>query len=102
MTMHENPQRFRWAVVTLGAVVALSVGLTGGVIGGAAGLLVGELNPWQGVTSIALSIIVPALALASMWLIARRRAPFFGKGVLIGGCVAVLVSGLCGAILNLT
>jgi hypothetical protein len=102
-TRPSGTQRVHWPAVVSGVVFALVAGLIAGFFAGAFGLSVSGNGPDSMSLSVApmmaCATAAPLLLLGGIWLAWRRAAPGFAKGIVIGGCIAVLGSGLCTALI---
>lgn len=96
-------QRAQWATVVGGLILALTVGLISSLYAGFLGLSVSGkgLDTMRDalVPMITFATAAPFVLIGGIWLTSRRHAPAFAKGVLIGGCISVLASGLCTALI---
>lgn len=87
-----------WGAVLGGIVLAFAIGIISGVVGAFAGM---ALTPETGAHPNYLPFIMGGgfvaalLALGVTWFFSRKRLPSFAKGIIVGGCMAVLISGFC-------
>jgi hypothetical protein len=90
--------------VAAGVMFALVLGLLTGFFAGGFGLSLSGYGPDSMSLAVApmmaFATAAPLLLLGGFWLRSRLTAPDFAKGVLIGGCIAVLASGLCTALIS--
>lgn len=100
VTQQTPREGVNWWAVLGGIVIALVTGIPAGVGGGLLGMAI-TTTPPAGVhpnympfimtTGFAIGFVV----LATAWLFSRKHLPSFARGIIAGGCMALLISGFC-------
>jgi hypothetical protein len=89
-----------WWAVLGGIVVALVMGVIAGAGGGLLGMAITTPPPRGGYPNflpfiMGTGFVLPLLVLGVTWYFSRKRLPSFAKGIIVGGCLAILVTGFC-------
>lgn len=89
-----------WWHVLGGIFVALVIGVLAGAGGGLLGMAItippaGGGHPNYLPFIMGTGFVVPFLVLGTAWYFSRKPLPSFAKGIIVGGCLAILVSGFC-------
>lgn len=93
-------ERVNWWSVLGGIVLALIMGVLAGGGGGLLGMAI-TTTPATGKHPNYLPFIMTTgfvlafLVLGTAWYFSRKRLPSFAKGIIVGGCMALLISGFC-------
>lgn len=90
----------RWVIVILGVLLALGIGCVAGVVGGMIGMGVSGSDGPHAPLVLLFGVGVPLLALAIGYALLRLASLDLAKGWLIGGCIAVLLCGVCNAAIS--
>jgi hypothetical protein len=93
--MDVTERKVSWGFVIMGIVVALVAGFVVTIVSTMAGMAI-----YDEVHSKALGVLVavalPTALIVIVYLLNRRGAPDFARGLLIGGCVVLLWASTCG------
>ena len=100
VTQQTPREGVNWWAVLGGIVIALIIGILAGVGGAFAGMAL-TTTPSNGGHPNYLPFIVGGgfivgfVVLAVAWFFSRKMMPSFAKGIIVGGCMALLISGFC-------
>ena len=103
--MQRTDERVNWWAVIGGVLVGAIIGVPVGAGGGMLGMFLTPTTNGRMANAPFFLVGAGILALAAvfyvLWILFRRQNLSFAKGVLIGGCVALLATGACNALVGM-